>query len=62
MEEGKTMKKCNKECFGNQKDLCMVLSEVPEGECRFQRTDITLEQQMKEAKDYSSQKSTKNER
>lgn len=56
------MKKCNKMCFGNQKGLCMVLSEVSEGKCRFQRTDITLEQQMKEAKDYSSQKSTKNER
>lgn len=56
------MKKCSKECFGNKNGVCMVLSEVPEGECRFQRTDITLEQQMKEAKDYSSQKSTKNER
>lgn len=52
MEEDKTMKKCNKECFGNKNGLCMVLSEVPEGKCRFQRTDITFEQQRKDAKAY----------
>ncbi len=46
------MKKCNKECFGNKNGLCMVLNELPEGKCRFQRTDITFEQQRKDAKAY----------
>lgn len=46
------MKECDKECFGNKNGVCMVLSEVPKGKCHFQRTDIALEQQMKDAKAY----------
>ena len=39
---------CDKECFANEDNKCMALSESIREECPFQRIDITMEEQRKQ--------------
>lgn len=43
---------CDKECFANLDNKCQALSVSYRGECPFQRTDITMEEQMRSTKGY----------
>ena len=44
--------RCSKECFANYNGYCFALTESYIGECPFQRTDITMEEQMRSTKGY----------
>ena len=54
--------RCDKECFANKDGECQALTEPIKGGCSFQRTDITMEQQIADMTRYNSNKSLNNER
>ena len=38
--------KCNRTCFAQKYGRCQALAKTPIGDCPFQRTDITMEEQL----------------
>lgn len=48
--------RCDKECFANKDGRCLALTEIPK-ECRFRRTDIKMERQEKDIREYNSRSS-----
>lgn len=56
------MNRCDKECFANKDGECQALTEPIKGECPFQKTDITMEQQIADMAIYNSNKNLKNDR
>jgi len=47
---------CDKECFANRDNHCLALSVSYRGECPFQRTDITMDDQVKQMIKYDSRR------
>ena len=47
---------CDKECFANKDKHCLALAVSIRGECPFQRTDITMEDQVKQMIKYDSRR------
>lgn len=48
---------CTKECFANENGQCKALTQAPRGECSFQRSDITMQDQKRDMEYYDSRKS-----
>ena len=53
-------KPCKEECFANYYGICRALVE-PIRNCPFRRTDITWEDQIRDAKEYKSLRSVHGE-
>ncbi len=53
MKETEVFDRCEKKCFASIGGKCAALETAIQKDCPFQRTDITMRQQMRDIERYS---------